>query len=64
MVAQQRLPKGKTWAQLGAILAAQPGGGDEWRREHLPAPFRLVWRLVGRRDYEANRAALLGRDRG
>ena len=56
-------PKGKTWAQIGAILAAQPDGGDEWQHEHLPAPFRLVWRLVGKRDYEANRAALLGRER-
>lgn len=53
-------PKGKTWAQLGAILAAQPDGGAEWQREHLPAPFRLVWRWVGRRRYEENRAELVG----
>ena len=53
-------PKGKTWAQLGAILAAQPDGGEEWQREHLPPPFRLVWRLIGRSSYEANRAELLG----
>lgn len=56
-------PKGKTWAQLGAILAAQPDGGREWQHEHLPAPFRLVWRLVGRRDYERNRAELVGTER-
>lgn len=54
-------PKGKTWQQLGAILAAQPDGGGEWQREHLPAPLRLVWRLVGRRKYEENRAELVGR---
>ena len=54
-------PKGKTWAQLGAILAAQPDGGVEWQHEHLPAPFRLVWRMVGKRSYEQNRAELLGR---
>ena len=53
-------PKGKTFAQLGAILAAQPDGGREWQRKHLPAPFRLVWRLVGRSRYEASRAALRG----
>ncbi|MBM7505870.1 hemerythrin domain-containing protein [Agromyces aurantiacus] len=53
-------PKGKTWDQLGAILAAQPDGGDEWLRFHLPAPVRGVWRLVGRRRYLANRAALTG----
>lgn len=51
-------PKGRTWQQLGAILAAQPDGGDEWLREHLPPPVRVVWRLVGRRKYEENRAAL------
>lgn len=56
-------PKGKTWAQLGAILAAQPDGGRAWQHEHLPAPFRLVWRLVGRRDYERNRAELVGAER-
>ncbi len=53
-------PKGKTWQQLGAILAAQPDGGDEWLHEHLPAPARWAWRFIGRRDYEANRAALTG----
>ncbi len=54
-------PKGKTFEQLGAILAAQPDGGQEWQRKHLPAPVRLAWRLVGRSRYEANRAALRGR---
>lgn len=53
-------PKGKTFAQLGAVLAAQPDGGREWQRKHLPAPFRLVWRLVGRSRYEASRTALRG----
>ena len=51
-------PKGKTFAQLGAILAAQPDGGEEWQRKHLPLPVRLVWRLVGRSRYEASRSAL------
>ncbi len=53
-------PKGKTFAQLGAILAAQPDGGREWQRKNLPLLFRLVWRLVGRSRYEAGRAALRG----
>ncbi|GGI45724.1 hypothetical protein BCL57_001595 [Agromyces flavus] len=53
-------PKGKTWQQLGAILAAQPDGGDEWLRFHLPPPVRGVWRLIGRRKYLANRAQLTG----
>lgn len=57
---RQATPKGKTWAQLGAILAAQPDGGDAWLRFHLPPPVRAAWRLVGRRAYERNRAELLG----
>lgn len=54
-------PKGKAFHQLGAILAAQPDGGAEWQRKHLPAPVRLVWRVMGRPRYEAGRASLLGR---
>ncbi|GAA1830047.1 hemerythrin domain-containing protein [Agromyces salentinus] len=53
-------PKGKTFVQLGAILAAQPDGGRAWMREHLPAPVRVIWRAFGRRVYEKNRAQLLG----
>ena len=58
---RQATPKGKTWAQLGAILAAQPDGGDAWLKFHLPPPVRAVWRLVGRRAYLRNRAELVGR---
>ncbi|WP_139416205.1 hemerythrin domain-containing protein [Agromyces laixinhei] len=54
-------PKGKTFEQLGAILAAQPDGGAAWQRSHLPAPVRLIWRVIGKPKYQANRAALLGR---
>lgn len=53
-------PKGKAFQQLGAILAAQPDGGRQWQRKHLPVPVRVAWRLVGRSRYEANRAALRG----
>ncbi|GAA1759067.1 hemerythrin domain-containing protein [Agromyces humatus] len=53
-------PKGRMFFQLGAILAAQPDGGAEWQRKHLPPPVRLVWRWVGRPKYEANRAELVG----
>jgi hemerythrin-like domain-containing protein len=52
-------PKGKVFIQLGTILAAQPDGGEDWQREHLPAPVRLLWRLVGRARYEKYRAALV-----
>ena len=53
-------PKGRMFLQLGAILAAQPDGGVEWQREHLPPPVRLLWRWVGRPKYQANRAELVG----
>lgn len=51
-------PKGKRLAMLGAVLAAQPDGGAQWGRKHLSAPFRLVWRTIGRSRYETGRAAL------
>lgn len=54
-------PKGMAWYSLGSIMAAQPDGGNEWRREHLPAPARVLWRLVGKRKYAMQRAALLGK---
>ncbi|QFG68080.1 hemerythrin domain-containing protein [Ornithinimicrobium pratense] len=57
-------PKGKTFAMLGAILAAQPDGGAAWARKHLPLPVRLVWRTIGRSRYEAGRAALRRREPG
>lgn len=51
-------PKGKTWEMLGAILASQPDGGNDWQREHLPGPVRLLWRAVGRGKYEKGRREL------
>jgi hypothetical protein len=51
-------PKGKTFIQLGAILAAQPDGGENWQHKHLPAPVRLIWRLVGKPKYARYRAAI------
>lgn len=54
-------PKGQTWNQLGAILDAQPDGGDEWLRTRLPAPVRVLWRWVGTAKYARHRSALEGR---
>ncbi len=51
-------PKGESWNQLGAILASQPDGGDEWLHKHMPLPARLAWRWIGKRRYDAERAAL------
>jgi hypothetical protein len=58
---RRSVPKGQTWNQLGEILAAQPDGGEEWSRAHLPAPVRVLWRWVGRPKYARHRAALEGR---
>jgi hypothetical protein len=52
-------PKGRVFITLGMILAAQPDGGLAWQREHLPAPMRVVWRLVGKSRYEKYRAELV-----
>jgi hypothetical protein len=54
-------PKGQTWNQLGAILASQPDGGDEWLHKHMPPPARLMWRWIGKPKYAKHRAALEGR---
>ena len=53
-------PKGQMFLQLGAILAAQPDGGTAWQKAHLPGPVRVIWRVIGRSKYEANRAELVG----
>jgi hypothetical protein len=52
-------PKGKMFISLGTILAAQPDGGAAWQRKRLPAPVRLIWRLVGKGKYERYRAELV-----
>ncbi|MET0734740.1 MAG: hemerythrin domain-containing protein [Microbacterium sp.] len=58
---RRSVPKGQTWNQLGAILASQPDGGEEWAHKHLPAPARLAWRWIGKPRYEKHRAALEAR---
>ncbi len=51
-------PRGRPGPSLGAIMAAQPDGGAAFAKQNLPAPVRLLWRVVGRRKYDAHRAAL------
>ena len=51
-------PKGKMFVQLGAILAAQPDGGDEWLHAPAGAGARDL-ALIGKPKYEAHRAALI-----
>jgi len=52
-------PKGQAFPMLGGILAAQPDGGTEWMNKHLPPPVRVIWRLLGKRRYDAHRHALV-----
>ena len=53
-------PRAYMWPNLGLILAAQPDGGEKFLREELPAPVRLLWRLIGKRRYALYRATLTG----
>ena len=46
---------------LGFILASMTAADSaEWLRANLPAPVRLIYRLVGKRQYEKYRAAVYG----
>ncbi|UWE13327.1 hemerythrin domain-containing protein [Actinacidiphila bryophytorum] len=54
-------PKGQLWHMLGAILAAQPDGGDAWLKKNMPGPVALIWRWIGAPRYARFRAALEGR---
>lgn len=55
---RKAVPKGQSFAMLGAIMAAQPDGGAQWQRKNLPPPVRLIWRHLGRRRYDKGREAL------
>jgi len=55
------IPKDRMFLQLGWILEVVPA--DEragWLRTNLPAPARLLWRLVGKRQFAAHRAKVYG----
>ena len=55
------VPKDRLFLQLGWILEVVPA--DEragWLRTNLPAPARVLWRLVGRRQFAAHRARVYG----
>jgi hypothetical protein len=54
-------PKGQMWNMLGAILDAQPDGGDAWLKKNMPGPMVLAWRWAGSRRYARYRSALEGR---
>lgn len=51
-------PKGQQWNMVGAIVSAQPDGGQVWLKKHMPGPIGLVWRFIGAPKYARFRAAL------
>lgn len=55
------IPKDRMFLQLGWILEVVPAGEQSgWLRTNLPAPARVLWRLVGRRQFAAHRARVYG----
>ena len=55
------IPRDRMLLQLGWILEVIPP--DEragWMRTNLPAPARVMWRIVGRRQFVAHRARVYG----
>ncbi|MEO8093764.1 MAG: hemerythrin domain-containing protein, partial [Pseudolysinimonas sp.] len=61
--ARAAVPRDKQFVQLGFILASMPPEQREkWRKEFLPGPVRLLYNLVGKRQYEKHRALVYGND--
>lgn len=55
------LPKDRVFIQLGFLLASIPEAEREkWKREILPLPARMLYAIVGRRQYERYRALVYG----
>jgi hypothetical protein len=55
------IPRSRMFLQLGWLIDAMPPSErDGWLRTNLPAPVRLLWRTVGRRQFAAHRARVYG----
>ncbi|WP_421732619.1 hemerythrin domain-containing protein [Cellulomonas sp.] len=55
------IPKDRLFLQLGWILEVVPGDEQAgWLRTNLPAPARVLWRLVGKRQFAAHRERIYG----
>lgn len=55
------IPKDRLFLQLGWILEVVPADQQAgWLRTNLPAPARVLWRLVGKRQFAAHRARIYG----
>lgn len=59
--ARRELPKDKQFEQLGWVIEALgPQEGARFVKEMLPAAVRVLWRVVGRRQFAAHRRAVYG----
>lgn len=54
-------PRDRQLMSLGYILSSMtPHDGQVWMKANLPAPVRLLWRLVGKRQFAAQETAMRG----
>ena len=53
------VPGSFRFIQLGFIVESLGADAPAWLRANLPAPVRLIWRLIGKPRFERYRAALL-----
>ena len=57
--ARSAIPGNRRLMNLGYILDSMtPEAGAVWIRANLPAPIRLIYRLVGKRQFEAEQRVL------
>ncbi|WP_163541867.1 hemerythrin domain-containing protein [Occultella kanbiaonis] len=56
------VPRDRQFIQLGMLLDAfdDPAERQAWMRANLPVPVRVLFSLVGRRQFEAHRAKVYG----
>ncbi len=53
------IPRDRMFIQLGYIMASMtPDAAEAWAKKELPAPVRLLYRLIGKRQFAAERKAL------
>jgi hypothetical protein len=61
--AMAAIPPNRRFIQLGYILDAMPAGErTAWMKHHVPAPIRLLFRMMGRRQIAANHRLLYSKD--
>jgi len=53
------VPGSFRFIQLGFILESLGADAPAWLRANLPAPVRLIWRLIGKPRFERYRGAVL-----